>query len=120
MPSSNFLVCILHTGVSSEGTTLKRRAFAGVLPMPTTSNVWETQAKSGALSPAFNFFPIRLTGFPLKVTAPACLSIDEFLRRWKPLAASQERRAKAQAASGFRIELLAILFIEWLRLAQKP
>ena len=30
--SLNFLVCMLHTGVSSDGTTLNRRALAGVLP----------------------------------------------------------------------------------------
>ena len=31
---SNFLVCSLHTGVSSDGTTLNRRALAGVAEMP--------------------------------------------------------------------------------------
>ena len=35
MPSSNFLVCSLHTGVSSDGTTLNRRALAGVLASST-------------------------------------------------------------------------------------
>src|SRR5262249_40585832 len=66
---SNFLVCWLQTGVSSEGTTLKRRAFAGVLARVTDSRAPLRQSKSGALSPFFSCGPTRDKGLPLNVTA---------------------------------------------------
>src|SRR5438132_13093600 len=60
---------MLHTGVSSDGTTLNRRALAGVLARSTISRPLVRTAKSGALSPAFSCGPTRVKGLPLNVTA---------------------------------------------------
>src|SRR5438034_10677719 len=70
MVSSNFLVWVLHTGVSSDGTTLKRRALAGVSARVTASRP-RRHLKSGALPPALTSGPTRVTGPPLNLTAPA-------------------------------------------------
>src|SRR5262249_52366786 len=70
-PSSNFFVCMLHTGVSSEGTTLNRRALPGVPARLRISSPAVQQAKSGALSPALSCGPARVSLLPLKVTALA-------------------------------------------------
>src|ERR1700722_12630367 len=65
MAVSKVWVCLLHTPVSSDGTTLNRRALAGVLARVTTSRI-SAQAKSGALSPTLISGPTRLKGFSLK------------------------------------------------------
>src|SRR5262249_30183236 len=68
--SANRLVCLLQTGVSSEGTTLKSRAFPVVSASETRARPAPTRVKSGALSTVFNLGPTRVTGLPLKVTSP--------------------------------------------------
>src|SRR5690349_242381 len=73
MPSSNFLVCMLHTPVSSDGTTLNIRAVAGVSASVTLSNTFR-QVKSGALSPGFSSDPARFTAPPLNVTVLAIVA----------------------------------------------
>src|SRR3954452_17424018 len=77
MLSSNFLVCMLQTGVSSDGTTLNSRALAGVLARVTTSSPWVTQAKSGAWSPGLSCRPTSVSGLPLNFTALARFSMTK-------------------------------------------
>src|SRR5437870_1764879 len=66
--SSNFLVCMLHTGVSSDGTTLNRRALVGVFARVTTSKGPVTQAKLGAASPVFSCGPTSDSDLSLNFT----------------------------------------------------
>src|SRR5271155_2295960 len=71
---------MLHTPVSSDGTTLKTRALAGVFASVTTSRPTR-QAKSAALSPAFSCGPTSVTGFPLNVTALGRFCMADVLSR---------------------------------------
>src|SRR4051812_43346704 len=58
---------MLHTGVSSEGTTLKRRGLPGVWARLVVSLRPAAQVKSGALSPGLSCGPISVRGEPFKV-----------------------------------------------------
>src|SRR5688572_12091539 len=75
MPSSNFLVWVLHTGVSRDGTTLNSRAFFGVSARVTAPSPLLRARKSGALSPGLTFDPTSVTGPPLNVTSLVRFSI---------------------------------------------
>src|SRR5438552_3514545 len=66
---SKRLVCSLHTGVSSDGTTLNRRALPGVLARVTISRPLLTQAKSGALLPGLSSGPTSVNEDSLNFTA---------------------------------------------------
>ena len=68
--SAKRLVCLLQTGVSSEGTTLKRRALPAVSASDTTASPAPTASKSGALSPGLSLGPTSVIGLPLNVTSP--------------------------------------------------
>src|SRR5204863_2014455 len=58
---------MLHTPVSSDGTTLNSRAFAGVSASVTLSSPF-SPVNAGAWLPGFNSEPARLTALPLNVT----------------------------------------------------
>src|SRR5262245_5777632 len=91
MASSNFLVCWLHTGVSSEGTTLNMRALAGVLPSLNISRP-VTQAKSGALSPGLSCGPARLYIVSLNLTWRAMVCLRDKSLHCSRLSQGMERR----------------------------
>ncbi len=68
--SENFLVWMLQTGVSSEGTTLKRRTLPPESLSEMEPRLVSTQVKSGAGSPAWSLGPTRSIGLPFIVTSP--------------------------------------------------
>ena len=72
--SANRLVCLLQTGVSSDGTTLNSRALPAVSASVTTASPAPTPVKSGAESPGFSLGPTRSIGLPLNVTSPLRVS----------------------------------------------
>src|SRR5262245_21072962 len=87
MPSSNFLVWVLHTGVSSDGTTLNSRAFGGVSASVTAARPPSRHLNPGAFAPTFTSGPIRSLGVPLNVTAFSRLVI--VAPRWRSRAAAE-------------------------------
>ena len=70
---ANLRVCVLQTGVSSDGTTLNSRALPAVSASFTDASPAPTQVKSGDLSPALSFGPASSMGLPLNSHCPARL-----------------------------------------------
>src|SRR6185312_12930241 len=73
--SSKRLVCASHTGVSSEGTTLKMRILLPVSFSVTGCRFGSTTSKSGAVSPAFSSGPASVRELPLKVVERPSLAM---------------------------------------------
>src|SRR5438270_2528665 len=88
-----------HTGVSSDGTTLKMRTESPVWAKFTFRSEESTTSKSGALSPGFNSGPASGRGLPLRVVVRVELGIGgQFSRRLVDLVNDFRHRAREVSA----------------------
>src|SRR5262245_33425484 len=68
--ASHFLVSVLQTGVSSDGTVAMIRTLPAVSASDTLALPAPTTLSSGAASPGFSSAPITVNGFPRRLAAP--------------------------------------------------
>src|SRR3954469_25417642 len=97
---------MLHTGVSSDGTTLNIRALPGVSVRDTVVAALLAALKSGAWSPGFSCGPTRGIGLPLNGTAVArfCICVSSVVLGRRPRALYRDgRKANGRPSVGFQL-----------------